>query len=121
MQVRVKSEVSYSAFCRGRDIDSAVHREDDTPGFIIGLVDEATLQSTDIRITEAEYHILMDELKAYNAAYMAERTRLARLAPQPDPVADLVTELNKIFTARGQALTSSESEAIRGQISKLRR
>lgn len=71
MLVPVKTHSSYADFSNGRDVDSALHREDGSPGWTVGWLDDSQLAVTDERITPAEYSLLAADIKAYNAALPA--------------------------------------------------
>lgn len=64
----VKSTLSYDSFIGGRDVENAVHREDDSAGECCAQVSDADVRGSDIAITEAEFSTLVQSIKAYNAS-----------------------------------------------------
>lgn len=94
----VKSECPYNDFIAGRTMQSSVHQEDDSPGWVTGWTEEPVIQATDIIITEAQYLDLVEEMQEYNAA----------LPPLPREV----TALERIQTEFASAATDTERIAI---------
>lgn len=68
----VSSRKKYAQFTKGRQVSDAVHREDDSPGEVVGFVDEAGPGDTEI--TPTEYDAIVATVQAYNATL-----------PQPTP------------------------------------
>lgn len=85
----VRSQASYAAFITGRDVDSALHREDGAAGYVVGIV--AALRAGDEEITAQEYEAEKAAIQAYNAALPAPAQKVApdvggfRLAVFADP------------------------------------
>ena len=65
----VKSRDTYTEFQKGRDLESAVHMEDESAGFCMAYIDDAGLKPTDVVIDQAEYDALVAECKTYNTTH----------------------------------------------------
>ena len=76
----IRASVAYEAFIAGRDVDSAAHREDGSPGYCIGIVNE--VREGDEAITPTQYLAELDAITAYNAALPP---------PPPPPMQSLAT------------------------------
>lgn len=62
----VRSEASYADFIqRGSDVESALHRDDGSRGFVIGYVE--VLAEDDEEITQDEYDAEAQVIRDYNA------------------------------------------------------
>ena len=72
----VRSLALYQDFLKGRDVDSALHREDGAAGYCIGIV--TALRAGDEEITEQQYETEKAAIQSYNAAIPAP-------APKPEP------------------------------------
>jgi hypothetical protein len=101
----VKSEVPYNNFIAGRAMQSSVHQEDDSPGWVIGWTEEAVIRAADIVITESQYLDLVEEIQAYNAA----------LPPLPREV----TALERVQAEFASAATDTERIAILARLLNL--
>jgi len=64
--IPVRSESPYEQFVTGREVDSSIHYEDDSPG-IVAYIAEEDMRAGDIQITEEEYNLKASEIRTYNA------------------------------------------------------
>ena len=76
ISVPVKSRSAHEDFLVGRRVESALHHEDGSDGWVIGYVEDADVKIGDEIITDEEYEVLKLAIQAYNAA----------LPPEPPPV-----------------------------------
>lgn len=89
----VRSTVPYADFIAGRDVDSALHREDGAAGYCIGVV--PAVREGDEAIDEATYAAEAEAIAAHNAAL-----------PEPDPPAS-PPDVNGYLLAAMGALASA--------------
>ena len=62
----VSSNAPYHVFISGRNVENALHHEDDSEGLVIGWV--SIVKDTDKEITQAEYDALAIGIKEHNNA-----------------------------------------------------
>ena len=60
----VKSRASYLEFTRGRDTESALHREDNSAGDVCGWVEVS--RADDVEISRADYETLSRTIRKFN-------------------------------------------------------
>ena len=83
--------VGYDAFISGRDVDSAMHREDGSEGVCVGIV--GTPRAGDEIITEQQYQSIGEEIAIYNAALPSDAP-----APQLNPDTALLAAISAART-----------------------
>ena len=89
----VRSQAAYADFIKGRDVDSALHREDGAAGYCIGIVSEA--RAGDEVITQQQY----DSEKAATQSYNAAIPLPAAAPTPPDPDVELAAAISAVSTA----------------------
>lgn len=111
----VRSQATYTDFITGRDVDSALHREDGAAGYCIAFVEFP--RAGDETITEQQYATEKAAIVVHNAAIPA--------TPQLDPAAvqkaafdalatPLVAAVEGVLTARQMApMTPVEQAKVR--------
>lgn len=83
----VRSILSYQDFIqRGTGVDSAMHRNDGAPGFVIGIVDAAA--PDDEEITQEQYDTEAAAILAYNEALPVEPSDPIVLSAEEQAEAD---------------------------------
>ena len=60
----IKSTATYDIFIAGRQVTEALHNEDGASGEVVAWVD--SIRSGDTEITEAEYLVIAQTIKAHN-------------------------------------------------------
>ena len=98
----VRSLVSYLTFISGRDVDSSLHREDNSPGYCIGMVE--VVHAGDEEITAEQYATEQAAIEQYNAG-------LPPPAPPPSPelVAPSAATVAAYTVAGGGALATAKT------------
>ena len=62
----IKSTESYYDFGGGRNLRDALHREDNSPGEVVGWVEADGQRATDIPISISERDSIMSAIRAHN-------------------------------------------------------
>ena len=84
----VRSSASYKEFIAGRDVDSAMHREDGGAGYCIGIVE--TPRAGDEVISATQYLAEAEAIQAYNAALPPRPPKVV----EPTPIEALVKAIS---------------------------
>ena len=111
----VKSSGTYNDFLKGREVESAVHREDNSTGWVVGYVATKDIKVSDTQITPTEYDSIVADIRSYNLSLPvppAPPTPAEIAKAIADAAAEVTAEIDKAFAARGLPLTDIEKAAI---------